>query len=247
MGSGAAAKPQPCRWAAKYSHGSPPPSKLTVSRHTIRRRASPKYAGRQLTWKSSAGCKGVVQELRPARCPSWRRRQSRTAGGAVAISARIAVGTEGSAAVAGSNTNARSLRAPSPLMSEPTSGVNGAPEVSRPRAVTSSAPLTGYVTVASRECRRSRALVAHSRALGSPAVVGAANPWLTAQQGNDDWSCARGNVYDSCKAAPRRGRRLTPTASCLLSDWRTEPIAVTRPNCGCAPECSQGSSPGGGA
>src|SRR5438093_9936514 len=104
------------------------------------------------------------------------------------------VATEESDAVSGAKTTARSLRAPSPLMSEPTSGVNGAPEVSRPRAVTSSAPLTGYVTVASRECRRSKALVAHSRPLGSPAVVGAANPWLAAQQENDDWSRARVKV-----------------------------------------------------
>src|SRR5207245_4567591 len=110
----------------------------------------------------------------------------------------------------------RWLRTPARLLSEPASGVNGTPEVSRPRAVTSSAPLTGYVTVASRECRRSKALVAHSRALGSPAVVGAANPWLTAQQENDDWSRARLKVYDSCKAAPRGGRRLTPTVSCLV-------------------------------
>src|SRR5437867_6267161 len=242
-GSGAAAKPQPCRLAAPCSHRSTPPSKLTVSRDTVRRRASPKYAGRQLIWKSSAGCQGPLQELRPATCPSWRRRQSRTAGGAVASSARIAVATEGSVAVAGSNTNARSLRAPSPLMSEPTSGVNGAPEVSRPKALTPSAALTGNETMASRECRRSKALVAHSRPLGSPAVVGAANPWLAAQQENDDWSRARVKVYDICKAAPRGGKRLTPTASCLVSDWRSEPIAVTWPNCGCTRESSEVSAP----
>src|SRR5437016_12608569 len=131
-------------------------------------------------------------------------------------------------------------------MSEPTSGVNGTPEVSRLRAVTSSAAFTGYVTVASRECRRSKALVAHSRALGSPAVVGAANPWLTAQQENDDWSRARVKVYDICKAAPRGGRRLTPTVSCLLSDRRSEPIAITWPNRGCTRDSSEGSPPGGG-
>src|SRR5207247_9949893 len=130
-------------------------------------------------------------------------------------------------------------------MSEPTSGVNGTPEVSRPRAVTSRAELTGTVTVASRECRCSKALVAHSRALGSPAVVGAANPWLTAQQENDDWSRARVKVYDICKAAPRGGRRLTATASCLVSDWRSEPIAVTWPNCGCTRESSAGIAPVG--
>src|SRR3989442_8991456 len=100
-------------------------------------------------------------------------------------------------------------------MSAPTSGVNGAPEVSRPRAVTASAALTGYVTMASRECRRSKALVAHSRPLGSPAVVGATKPWLAAQQEKDDWSRARGKVDESCKAAPRGGRGLTPAASCL--------------------------------
>src|SRR5437016_14162222 len=110
-------------------------------------------------------------------------------------------------------------------MSEPTSGVNGTPEVSRPRAVTSSAAFTGYVTVARSECRRSKALVAHSRPLGSPAVVGAANPWLTAQQENDDWSRARVKVYDSCKAAPRGDRRLTLNAISLVTERTTEPIA----------------------
>src|SRR3989454_5404158 len=128
MGSGAAANPHPCRLAAPCSHSSSPPSRLTVSRDTVRRRAGPKYAGRQLIWKSSAGCHGPVQELRPATRLSWCPRQSRTAGGAVASSARIPVATEESDAVAGSNTNARSLRAPSPLMSEPTSGVNGRSE-----------------------------------------------------------------------------------------------------------------------
>jgi hypothetical protein len=41
---------------------------------------------------------------------------------------------------------ARSLRAPSPLMSPPTTGVNGAPDVRRPFAVSSSHDVTGYVT-----------------------------------------------------------------------------------------------------
>src|SRR5207244_12784393 len=111
-----APKPQPCRLAAPCSHRSTPPSKLTVSRDTVRRRAGPKYAGRQLIWKSSAGCQGPLQELRPATCPSWRRRQSRTAGGAVASSARIAVATEGSDAVAGSDGNARWVRVASALV-----------------------------------------------------------------------------------------------------------------------------------
>jgi hypothetical protein len=46
---------------------------------------------------------------------------------------------------AGSKMNARSLREPSPLMSEPTSGVNGAPDDTRAVAVTSSPRFTGQV------------------------------------------------------------------------------------------------------
>ena len=63
--------------------------------------------------------------------------------GTVASRDWMPLATAGSLALTGSNTNARSLRAPSPLMSEPTSGVNGAPELSRPIVVTSSPPVMG--------------------------------------------------------------------------------------------------------
>src|SRR5688572_14541115 len=70
-----------------------------------------------------------------------------------------------------SKMNARSLREPSPLMSEPTSGVNGAPEETRPVAVTSRPRLTGQVSEPVIECRRSNELTDHSRTLGFDAVV----------------------------------------------------------------------------
>ena len=43
--------------------------------------------------------------------------------------------------------NARSFLAPSPLISDRTSGVKGTPEVKLPIALTSSARVTGSVTV----------------------------------------------------------------------------------------------------
>src|SRR5207244_3268864 len=112
-------------------------------------------------------------------------RHRRTAPGASAIRVRIAFPTAVSGAVAGTKMNARSLRAPSPLMSDPTTGVNGAPDVSRPMAPSSRALAIGRVTVARKAWRRSRSLVAHSRTFGSAAVVGAANPWDAAQHAND--------------------------------------------------------------
>ena len=42
------------------------------------------------------------------------------------------------------------------------------------------------VIVANSEWRRSKLLVAHSRRLGSPAVVAAANPWVAPPPENDD-------------------------------------------------------------
>src|SRR2546426_5944591 len=86
--------------------------------------------------------------------------------GASAIRVRIAFPTAVSGAVAGTKMNARSLRAPSPLMSDPTTGVNGAPDVSRPMAPSSRALAIGRVTVARKAWRRSRSLVAHSRTFG---------------------------------------------------------------------------------
>src|SRR5438045_1133935 len=97
--------------------------------------------------------------------------------------------------------------------------------------------------MASTACRRSRLLVAHSRALGSPAVVGAANPWLAAQQEKDDWSRARVSVYDSWSVAPRLVARLTAIVSCRVSDRRSEPIASTCPNCELTREWSELSAP----
>ena len=99
---------------------------------------------------------------------------------------RIAWATLVSAVVAGSNTKARSLRAPSPLISDPTVGVNGVPDVRRPMAVISMAPVIGYVTVPRNECRRSKLEVAHSRVFGSPAVLAAANPCDDAPAENEN-------------------------------------------------------------
>src|SRR5438874_6733628 len=95
----------------------------------------------------------------------------------------------------------------------------------------------------STACRRSMLLVAHSRALGSPAVVGAANPWLAAQQEKDDWSRARVSVYDSWSVAPRLVARLMEIVSCRVSDRRSELIASTCPNCGFTRELSTLSAP----
>ena len=72
--------------------------------------------------------------------------------------------------------NARSLRAPSPLMSLPMRGVKGAPEVRRTTEVTSSQAFTSHVVVPTMECRRSKSLVAQGNSLGSPAVVGEPKP-----------------------------------------------------------------------
>src|SRR5256885_6177582 len=98
------------------------------------------------------------------------------------------------------------------------SGVNGAPDVRRAMAPSSRAVAMGRVTVASKAWRRSRSLVAHSRALGFAAVVGAANPWDAAQHENDDWSRARVKVYDRRTAAPRVVPAPTPTVTCRVSD-----------------------------
>src|SRR4029077_15234861 len=137
----------------------------------------------------------------------------------------------------------RSLREPSPLMSDPTMGVYGAPDVRRPIAVISIAPVIGYVTVPSREWRRSKLLVAHSRTLGSPAVLAAANPWDAAPDPNDDWSRARVYVYDSWNVMPRAVRPPKPSVTCFVSDCRSEPITSTWPNAGCSRESAELSAP----
>jgi len=63
----------------------------------------------------------------------------------------MAFATLVSAVAFGSKMNARSLRAPSALMSDATIGVNGAPDDSRPIAVISSPSLKGYVRVPTNE------------------------------------------------------------------------------------------------
>src|SRR5204863_4409323 len=161
-----------CRFAEPCSHSSRPPSRFTVSSDTVSRRSSPKYPGRQLTCRSSDGRQGPVQELRAATRPTWLSKHVRTPGDAVASSARIPFTTAVSAVVAGSNTSARSLRAPSPFTSEPTSGVNGTPEVSRPVAVTPSAAGIGEVTVPREGWGRLEVLVGDSRVVLLPALVG---------------------------------------------------------------------------
>src|SRR5256885_16759942 len=72
------------------------------------------------------------------------------------------------------------------------SGVNGAPDVRRAMAPSSRAVAMGRVTVASKAWRRSRSLVAHSRALGFAAGGGAADPRGAGPHQKEDWSPARG-------------------------------------------------------
>src|SRR5439155_252823 len=79
-------------------------------------------------------CQGPVHELRAAIPPSWRRRHLRMADGAVASSACMPFAIAVSAVSAGLKMKARSFLAPSPLMSDPTIGVNGAPDMKLPIA-----------------------------------------------------------------------------------------------------------------
>src|SRR5438105_80232 len=218
MGSGAVAYPHPWRFAGPCSHSSSPPNRFTVRSDSVSRRSSPSPAGRQLSCRSSDGCQGPVHEFRAATRASWVTRQRRTAPGAPAISVRIAVPTAVSRAVAGTKMNARSLRAPSPFTSDPTRGVNGAPDIRRAIAPNSSAVAIGRVTVARKAWRRSRSLVAHSRTLGLAAVVGAANPWDATQHENDDWSRERVKVYDRRNAAPRLEPAPTATVTWRVAD-----------------------------
>src|SRR2546422_2901047 len=180
------AYPGPRRSPAPWSHSPRPASRFTVSTETVSRRSSPNQAGRQLSCRSNDGCQGPVHEFRAATRASWVTKHRLTAPGASAIKVRIAFRTAVSGAAAGTKMNARSLRAPSPLMSDPTTGVNGAPDVRRAMAPSSRALAIGRVTVARKAWRRSRSFVAHSRTFGSAAVVGAANPWDAAQHANDD-------------------------------------------------------------
>src|SRR5215469_11261417 len=76
----------------------------------------------------------------------------------------------------GSNTNARSLRAPSPLMSWLTIGVYGVPELRRAIDVISNDGVTGHVSVARNWCMRWRSLVPQPTWFGFPAVVDVPKP-----------------------------------------------------------------------
>src|SRR5258705_12604860 len=123
---------------------------------------------------SSPGVHGDEQLLRPTMVPSWDTKQSRArpdelAGGrdipfTSAVSAWIVVSV-------GSWMNARSFRDPSPFTSPLTVGVYACPALMRAMAVRSNQARTGYVIVASIECRRSRSDVPHSTTFGLPAVV----------------------------------------------------------------------------
>jgi hypothetical protein len=64
--------------------------------------------------------------------------------------------TSASTASAGSKTNARSLRAPSPLTSPPTIGVKGEPETKRAMSAMSSQRETGTAKVFVMLCRSKR-------------------------------------------------------------------------------------------
>src|SRR5207302_11308427 len=101
----------------------------------------------QVTGNAGEACQGPVHELRPAIPPSWRRRQLRMGDGAAASSACMPFAMAVSAVRAGLKMKAQSFLAPSPLMSDPTIGVNGAPDMKLPIALTSSPRVTGRVTV----------------------------------------------------------------------------------------------------
>ncbi|HKV49854.1 MAG TPA: hypothetical protein VJO52_01530 [Gemmatimonadaceae bacterium] len=103
-----------------------PEIRFVVTIDSVRRRPRPHTLGRMLSWMSNAGCHGPVQPLRAATAPIWLSRQSRTEEDVLARTRRIALATAVSAVCAGSKMNARSLCAPSPLMSDATSGVKGA-------------------------------------------------------------------------------------------------------------------------
>src|SRR5690242_5333975 len=97
----------------------------------------------------------------------------------------------------GSKTKARSFRAPSPLMSLPTRGGDGAPDVRPKPEVRSSHGFTSHVVVPTSEWRRSKSLVPQGNWFGSPAVVGepkpapAPPPPKPPALKNDDWSSER--------------------------------------------------------
>src|SRR5688500_13085957 len=150
-----------------------------------------------------------------------------------------------------SKMNARSLREPSPLMSEPTSGVNGAPDATRPVAVTSRPRLIGQVSEPVIECRRSNELTARSRMLGFPAVVAAPKlppppappprpnpPPSPPNDPPDDWSSAQPNVYPTLKMAPRVVSPCSDMVSCFAVDVRSDPTEKTCANAGSTRDAS---------
>src|SRR5271154_6530330 len=113
---------------------------------------------------SMPGTHGPSQLLRAAICPSWLLRQSLIRPGALAKSCFMGPASALSsvpATDAGLNTNARSLREPSPLMSWLTSGENGVPDVTLAIDVISSDGTIGHEIVAMNWCVRWRSLVPH--------------------------------------------------------------------------------------
>ena len=148
-----------------------PPIRFAVTSENVRRRSRLNAVGRQLSCKSKLGCHGPEQELRDESVPSCAARQACAGLSFEASSFAMPAATAGSAAVAGLKMKARSLRAPSPLMSALTIGVNGEPDVSRAIDVISKLDVSGCVMVKMMLCFRPKALGAHSDTFGLPAVV----------------------------------------------------------------------------
>src|SRR5256886_17603714 len=96
--------------------------------------------------------------------------------GAAARGACIPLVIAVSAVNAGLKLKARSFFSPSPLMSDPTIGVNGAPDKKLPIALTSSPRVTGSVTVPTSPAGPPSPLGPLSRPLGAGAAAGAPNP-----------------------------------------------------------------------
>jgi len=85
-------------------------------------------------------------------------------------------------------TKAASLRAPSALMSPPTSGVYGEPELARPISETSSARKKVFPSTSDRLCRRSWLDGAHPTRLGSPVVGVKEKPSPGPPKPKEPWS-----------------------------------------------------------
>src|SRR5437867_3189563 len=205
-----------------------------------RRPNEPPKSGRMFAWRSSDGVQLPEQLLRPAMSPSWRLRQSRASRGPFSSSRRKPFATAVSplsAATVGLKMNARSLRAPSPLTSLPTRGVNGAPDTTRMTDVTSSHDFTSHVVVPTNECRRSKSLRAHGKSLGLPAVVGEPNPPPAEPPPppppplkKDDWSDDRMSVYDRFQIKSFLVTPFTDSVSCAVRDRKPDVTSSTCAN-----------------